>query len=396
MVTHRHHFTPDAPHDIVRGRELLMRYEYESAPKLIRGVARRLDLALSVALNTAASPSYIGDHDVFVFIVEPWAPAPALYPLLKRLGKKIIVYYLGSDVRHVSALSQEYGIDTTDWGPAFNRDPLDAKLQRIRWGELYADLVYSVPDQAGLQIRPYFHAHIPVDVDIETRIHGRTRPRILHAPSRRDLKGTSFVLAAVERLRAEGLELDFELLSGVARKDVIAMLQNTDIVVDELFLHGPGVLSAEAMYAGCAVATRIIEPAPSFFSPPVCAVTPETITAGLRRLIVDVPYRTDLAARGAAWARSAFDPERVAARILRHLAGCEVPEYVPRFYLDAYRPAQRLSPLSRALSSRVAERFQPERFAPQSAHVLDDAARRGVIGRRRWTGGASHAERSRS
>lgn len=373
MVTQKQVYTPHARYDVVRGRELLMRYDYESAPKIVRGVARRLDLKLSVALNTVASPSYIRNHDVFVFIVEPWAPARVLFPLLKRLGKKVIVYYLGSDVRHVSALAQEYGADTSNWGTAFEREPLDPKVQRIRWAELYADLIYSVPDQAGLQIRPYRHARVPVEADIERHVPGRARPTIIHAPSRRDLKGTSFVVAAVEQLRAEGLAFDFQLLSGVPRKEVIAAIEKSDIVVDELILHGPGVLSAEGMFGGCAVATRIIEPPFPFFSPPVCCVTPETIKDRLRRLITDVPYRVELAARGTEWARTTFAPANIAAEILRALEGEDVPQYVPRFYLDGYRPTQPLSTRSRALSLKVANRFRPETMS-----ILADAARRGV------------------
>ena len=376
MVTHREPYAPETRHDIVRGRELLMRYEYEAAPRPVRGIARRLDTALSIALNTAAAPAYLHEHDVFVFIVEPWAPAPTLFPLMRRLGKKIIVYYLGSDARHVSAISQEYGIDTSTWGPGFNRDPIDPKVQRIRWGELYADLVYSVPDQSGLQIRPYYHAHVPVQADLVTNIRGRVVPKVVHAPSRLDLKGTSFVVQAVEQLRSEGLKFDFQLLSGIKRRQVLEAVADSDIVVDELILHGPGVLSAEAMFAGCAVATRIIDPPHPFFSPPVSPVTPATITASLRRLIEDVPYRTDLAARGAVWARAAFDPKQIAARVLRHLEGEELPQYVPRFYLDEYRPPHPLSRLSLALSLRVAERFRPE-----ATPMLYDAARRGVTAR---------------
>ncbi len=166
------------------------------------------------------------------------------------------------------------------------------------------------------------------------------------------------------------------MLTGVPRKDVIEAVSDADILVDELFVHGPAALSAEAMAAGAAVATRIIEPPFPFFDPPVCPVRPDPVKAGLRRLITDIPYRVDLAARGNAWRESAFDPTRIAARILRHLAGGEPPEYVPRFYLDSYLPTTPLSRLNRALSLRVAERFRPD-----AANILDAAARRGVVAR---------------
>lgn len=373
MVKRVEAFTPDARYDVVRGKELLKVFPYEHAPRLVRAVSWRLDDALGLALNSLATPSYL-NNDVFVFILEPWAPPNLLFPLLKRLGKKLIVYYLGSDVRHVSAYAQEFGVDTTLWGPAYNRDPLDPKVQRIRWGELYADLVYSVPDQAGLQIRPYYHAYAPVKVDVEPHVPDRRVPKILHAPSRPEIKGTPFILRAIEQLRREGLEFEFELLTGVPRAKVIEAVKTADIVVDELYVHGPAAFSAEAMAAGCAVATRIIEPPYPCFDPPVCPVRPDTVVDGLRRLITDIPFRLELAARGTEWRGVTFDPKRIAADILRDLRGETAPQYTPRFYLESYRPPSALSRRSRMLSSRVAERHRPD-----AAGILDDAAARGVV-----------------
>lgn len=378
MVTHYELNAPEMRYDVVRGGEVKRIVDYERAPRIVAGLGRRFDASLTAALNGVATPSYL-DHDVFVFFWKPWAPAPALFPLLRKLGKKIVIYYLGSEVRHCSALAQEYGIDVSNWGTAFLRDPLDPKVQRIRWAELYADLVYSVPDQSGLQIRPYYHARVPMTVDLEPHVPGRERPVVLHSPAfdhgaRGDIKGTSYVMRAVEQLKGEGLDFDFRLVTGLQRREVIEVLRSADIVVDELMLHGPGSFSAEAMRAGCAVATRMIDPPHPFFAAPVCSVRPEMVTDGLRRLITDVPYRKDLAARGPAWAREAFDPTSIARGVLRHLAGEELPQYVPTFYLERYRPPTRLSAISRELSLRVTERFRPE-MVPS----LFDAASRGVV-----------------
>ncbi len=373
MVKHPEVTEPELRYDVVRGREILRRVAYEQYGWPIRGVLRRLDLALSVALNGAATSSYL-DHDVFLFVAGPWAPKRLLYPLLKRLGKKIIAYYLGSDVRHPSALLQEYGVDSTSWGPGFRLDPLEPKLRGIRWDELYADAIYSVPEQSGLLIRPYYHAHLPVLLPPDHHVPDRAVPKILHAPSRPKIKGTAFVLEALERLRAEGLRFEFRLLTDVPREQVIGVLQDTDIVIDELFLRGPGILCAEGMAAGCAVATRILEPPMPFFDAPLCPISPGTLVAQVRRLINDVPYRVDLAARGRAWALEEFHPPRIARHILRQLGADVAPEYVPTFYLERFIPPTRLSRSTRHLSLRVAEQFHPE-----TRSLLQEAARRGVI-----------------
>ncbi|MBK8785160.1 MAG: glycosyltransferase [Chitinophagaceae bacterium] len=76
-------------------------------------------------------------------------------------------------------------------------------------------------------------------------------------------------------------------------EELVKLLSDADILCDELFLHGPGVLSAEAMAAGCAVATRCLNIKP--FQPPVCSITPENISEKLKLLITDIDYRTSLA-----------------------------------------------------------------------------------------------------
>lgn len=376
MVTTRHRHLDNTSYDIVRGREIYRRFDYGRSPQPLRGIAWRLDNALSTAINAIASPSYL-EHDVFIFLAAAWAPEHILYPLLRRLGKRVVVYYLGSDVRHISAFTQEYGVHIESLARREWLDSLERKVRRIRCGELYANIVYSVPDQAGLQIRPYFHAYVPLDVALDSHISGREVPTVLHAPSRADVKGTSFVLEAVNKLREEGLRFEFNLLTDVPRTRVLEALPLTDIVIDQLLFHGPGVFGAEAMTAGCAVATRIIEPTPECFAPPVCPIRPDTIVNQLRRLIVDRPYRLDLAARGSEWVRKTLAPSQVAKKILEDLRGNTHPDYYPRFYLESFKPKARLSSRTLRLSRLVADRYSSE-----SGAIIDGAVRRGVIASR--------------
>lgn len=378
MVTHKEVNAPEIEYDIVRGNVIFARMNYAKHPRLVAGVTRRVDAVLTAALNGVATPSYL-DHDVYVFFWKPWAPPPVLFPLLKRLGKKIVVYYLGSEARHVAAFSQEFGVDPSKWGASYHREPLDPRIESIRWAELYADLVYSVPDQSSLQIRPYYHSFVPLRIDLEAHVPAREVPVVLHAPAwdfkqRGDIKGTSYVMQAVEELKSEGLQFEFKFLTGLLRKDLLEILKSSDIVLDELILGGPGALAAEAMRAGCAVATHIIEPPQPFFDPPVCPVSPSNVKERLRRLVTDMPYRLELASKGPAWASRVFDPTWIASRMLTHLRGEQLPDYVPRFYLEKFVPPTRLSARTRALGLRVAERYRPE-----TAQHLHEAAKRGVI-----------------
>ncbi len=359
-----------ATYDLQRGYELRRLVDYGKWPRPWSSIAYRLDDGPVRVISTSPLWRRLLDHDLFVFVYRPFAPEAWLFPLLRALGKRIACFFLGSDVRHISALSQEYGVDVSRWRREFQRDPVNRKVAKIRAVEWYADAVYSVPDQAGLQIRPYHRARLALAglAELEEHVPGRARPKILHAPSREDVKGTSHVVAAVEALRAEGLELEFRLLKGVPRAEVLAALRDADILVDELWLHGPGVLSAEAMSLGTLVLTRTMGGAP------VVPVTVDTLKDRLREAVLDVERRVALAREARAWARSEYAPVEVARSVVADVEEARPGELVPRFYLERYvLPAgARLSRSSRQWSRRVAERFQP-------TVDLRGAAERGLV-----------------
>jgi hypothetical protein len=286
------------------------------------------------------------------------------FPLLKRLGKRIVCYWLGSDVRHVTALAQEFGVDTSAWPQPFHQESIDSKIRKIRFSELYADLIYSVPDQSGLAIRPYHHARIPFASldDISERVPGRAVPIVLHAPSRAALKGTAEIEAAVKNLRARGIQMQFDLVTGIPRDELLRRLEDADIVVDELVLEGPGVLSVEAMAAGCAVCTHTSRALASTPNLPFAPVGFANVESTLHRLVVDMAWRRKLALSGRQWVGETFGASVVAKRMLDHLAGQEPPDYVPDFFVDRYElpPGVHLHQSTRRLSRQVIERFRPE------------------------------------
>ncbi len=357
MVTQPPRFDLGAQFDVVRGKVLGRFARAHTNASILSRFGDRADDFLSPVWNGIATPQYLA-HDLFVFVWRPWVPSAALFPLLKRLGRKIVVYYLGSEVRFPAAFSQEFGVDVANWGESVLRESLAPKLRKVRVAERYADAIFSVPDQAGLQLRPYFHTWLPVVVPLERAPRPQnSRPLVLHAPSTRDLKGTSHVVAAVEALKAAGHQFDFELISGRPRAEVLAALARADILVDELLLHGPGVLSAEAMLLGCAVATRTLAPHGDW-NPPVLDVRPATVQAGIERLLTDVPFREALRDAGWAWARKHVNPAAVAKRVLDAVEGGR-PEYEPRFFVDRFTPPSglRIDLATRALTETVVNRW---------------------------------------
>ena len=73
---------------------------------------------------------------------------------------------------------------------------------------------------------------------------------MLHAPSRRIVKGTKYILDAVEELKSEGLKFDFKMVEGMKNSDAKELYRTADIVVDQLRIGWYGVLAVEAMALG--------------------------------------------------------------------------------------------------------------------------------------------------
>ncbi len=303
-------------------------------------------------------------HDVYIFIWNGFMiDSIADYVYLKGKGKKIISLFLGSDVRHISAFTQEYGLDVSTWEKWFHSTDLNKQLFRLRKAELLSDAVFSVPDQAGLAIRPYYKVYIPFNVkQFVFSIPCRTVPKIVHIPSRSGIKGTSFILETLDELRKEGLEFEFEFITGVSNNVVIEKLKDADILIDELFLHGPGTLSLEGIASGCAVATKTFEN--EAYENVVCNVNFGNLKEKIRKLIKDIDYRIKIAQGGRQAIETLNDPIRIASDIinkafLQAMDQIQPLDYYPTFFSDKYILSTdlHLSPKNRALTEKVISKY---------------------------------------
>jgi hypothetical protein len=84
---------------------------------------------------------------------------------------------------------------------------------------------------------------------------------VAHSPSRKGVKGTDSVLAAVEWVRAQGVDVEFRLMHGVTRRDALAQVASSDVFLDQFVLGAYGTASIEAMAFGrpviCYIAPRV-------------------------------------------------------------------------------------------------------------------------------------------
>lgn len=277
-------------------------------------------------------------NDLFIYTWGTFLPNLYDLKVLKKRNKRIVFLFIGSDIRNTQAFSQQYPNITIPWPDYIINSTVVDKLSFIRPIEYYADLILSVPDQSGLLIRPYDHLYLPFGVDsITFNIPNNEIPKIIHAPSKRDIKGTSLILETVDKLKKEGFLFDFLLLENMTNEIILKELVLADIAIDQIYLHGPAMFATEAMASGCAVATNYLEEYKDIFPAPVCKVNESNLYEGIKKLITDKAYRLNLANQGRQFVEKFNNPVQIAKGILNRL---EHPmskhDYKPLFFINKF------------------------------------------------------------
>jgi hypothetical protein len=136
----------------------------------------------------------------------------------------------------------------------YNSDLDNRKRCRILWFEEHADLIYALnpdllwvlPEQAIFV--PYANVNIREWVPVFKKLS--KRPVVLHAPSHRNAKGTTYIINAVNRLKGEGILFDFVLVEGKSNADARLLYEQADLVIDQLLAGWYGGFAVEVMALG--------------------------------------------------------------------------------------------------------------------------------------------------
>lgn len=197
---------------------------------------------------------YLLQNDYFFII---WNKTFLLFSfdlvLLKLAGKKVILMHCGDDVRYrplQKLIDKKYSLTT------WQNDKPDSRIFRknfyYQWLCEFTGITISTRDQATFQNKKLFHFCFPQVALLPEMKKVNEKCLIVHCPSNRSVKGTDTVLSAIQKLREEGLDFEFELIENQSNIYVLNRLQHADILIDQ-----PGVwvarLAVEAMAAGCCV-----------------------------------------------------------------------------------------------------------------------------------------------
>ncbi|MBL4618139.1 MAG: glycosyltransferase family 4 protein [Robiginitomaculum sp.] len=212
---------------------------------------------------------------------------------LKLFGKKVFFHFHGCDLRDSKVMhSYPYSGCLNCWPVACsaNRD------HAVNIARKYADGIFvSTPDliefmpEAELVLQPMDPIYLQ---DIVKKAPDLVWPtpskpiRIFHAPSHRQMKGTSYLIEAVKQLKKK-YKITLEIAEGIPNAEILKKFGKAHIVVDQLLAGSYGTFTAEAMASARPVITYVREDLFSKYpkKPPILSAHIDNITEVLESAI---------------------------------------------------------------------------------------------------------------
>lgn len=244
---------------------------------------------------------------------------------LRRAGKAVVVTFQGDDARQGDGLGRDSEL-LREVEPGYYTPAGDAqKRRRIarfarsadRIFALNPDLLRVLPSRASFL--PYGNLRLEEFARTFPPPGTREIPTVVHAPTHRGAKGTRSIVAAVDRLRDEGVKLDFVLVEGMSYREARAVYEGADLVVDQLLVGWYGSVGLEAMAFGTPAVAAIhdedLAPVPAEMAAqlPVIRATPATIADVLRDWVTArKPELADAGSRSRRFIETWHDSRRIA------------------------------------------------------------------------------------
>lgn len=249
-------------------------------------------------------------------------------PVLKAMGKGIVVTFQGDDARQGDYGAAHFDISAVhEVEHGYYTPESDAhKRWRIAQIARYADRIYALNPDLLHVLPPQAHFLPYANVDPRMWQPEQTArneiPVVLHAPSHRGVKGTRFVLEAIQRLEAEGVPFKFVLVEGLSNAEAKQLYHQADLLVDQLLIGWYGGLAVELMALGKPVICYIREtdvkfvPAEMRADLPIINATPQTIYDVLKLWLVErKDALPELGRRSRAFVERWHDPRRIAGQL---------------------------------------------------------------------------------
>ena len=241
------------------------------------------------------------------------------YEIFKKCGVKLIFLSYGRDVYRYSTImnySRRHAL-IAHYGEAGKNENLIKK--KVDKGIKFGDCIVSMHMIEGLSFWDLF-TFSPFCIDEKYwnskkekhKFNGKDGVvRIIHSPNHRLIKGTEFIIKAINELKNEGYKINFTLIERKQNNEVFEALSKADILIEQL-LRGYGFNAIEGMAMKCAVISNLegdeipikVFRRYSFLDEcPIVSATPEDIKEVIRDLLDNPKIREKIGFSGRSYVK---------------------------------------------------------------------------------------------
>ena len=218
-------------------------------------------------------------------------------PLFSREKIPMLLSFGGSDARLISQARKNNPYFYLEENAKYD-DKIKRNLESMSKHIKFCATDYEMLGYTSDYFEKSFVFRQPVNLDeiecsypcLENKV-----PVVLHAPTNPEVKGTKYVEAAIERLKAEGHSFEYKFVRQLTQQEMYREIAKADIYVDELRVGCHGVTAVETMAAGKPTLTYIREDLIDRFPEdlPIVNVNPDTLYIKLKELLEDVKLRNE-------------------------------------------------------------------------------------------------------
>lgn len=184
-------------------------------------------------------------------------------PLLKKMGRKIVVHYRGCEIRDREKNMQMHPYmnicQKCDYNASICKSPINQQRQKLL--NRYADLfLVTTPDMKDFipqaHVMPFFSPEIEPNL-IHLKRKEKQKFKIFHTTNHPGIEGTEEIQNAIENLRAKGHDIEFTFLKDVSHEEVLRECASADLAIGKMKMGFYANAQIESMALGIPTITYI-------------------------------------------------------------------------------------------------------------------------------------------
>jgi hypothetical protein len=244
-------------------------------------------------------------------------------PVLKRMGRKLVVHYRGCEIRNrqrnMSLHPHDNICEECDYDPYVCEAPLNVHRRQLAAAYGDATLVTTPDLKDFVPHATHVKFFRPRDADRPVEpVAARTGAfTIVHATNHPGIEGTRHIVRAVEALKAKGHDIDLRVLSGVTQQTVLSHIASADLTIGKLKMGYYANAQVESLALGVPAITNV---RPEFMTPELAEsglifATIETLEEILEHYVENPAALAQKRARAKQSAQRLHDNQAIARQI---------------------------------------------------------------------------------